>query len=128
MSINGISTVEALISDALYRLNVAPAYTVLRAIIGRVRDADSNQVGIQNSLILGANEKNQDMRTHRLALAGVSWEIDNEVANDLEQGEIRRSFARDRAKSEVVPDKPYGYDDDYGGVVYYDKYDGSVVY
>ena len=128
VSINGISTVEALISDALYRLNVAPAYTVLRAIIGRVRDADSNQVGIQNSLILGANEKNQDMRTHRLALAGVSWEIDNEVANDLEQGEIRRSFARERAKSEVVPDKPYGYDDDYGGVVYYDKYDGSVVY
>jgi hypothetical protein len=93
VNLNGISTVNSLLDDALYRLNVTPTYMALRHIVGNVQQSGPREAEISNSLILGDRESNSDMRLQRVALAGIAAEIDNEVANDMQNGVTNTAFS-----------------------------------
>ena len=93
VSLNGISAIEGMLDDTLYRLNVTPVYSSLRNIVGSVQQAGPNQAEIVNSLILGEDEQNADKRLQRVALAGIASEFDNEIANDMQHGVTDTAFA-----------------------------------
>ena len=93
ISMNGVSAVSSLLDDAHYRINVTPAYTILRGMIGNVQEAGPNQAVIKDSSILAGLPAGEETNRMRVALANVAAELDNEVANDMQQGTTDTALA-----------------------------------
>ena len=92
VNMNGLSGVDALIDDALYRLNVAPNYNVLRKVVGRrIQNPNNKMDEIEGSHIA---ERWKDLpvddsvRSGRVALAAVANELENDIENDSRQGVV----------------------------------------
>jgi len=92
INIDGITGLDSLVDDALYRMNVAPNYNVLRKAFGRrVIDPDTQMDTIDGSTIIAANDNdyyNRAYREQRLALANVAAEFESDIVNDSQKGVV----------------------------------------
>ena len=98
INLNGLSAVDSMLEDAFYRLNVTPAYTVLRKVVGR-EEPNNNGITMisEDAKILKTINQTRDWkyehRAKRVALAAAARELENVIANDSQIGTYNTQFS-----------------------------------
>jgi hypothetical protein len=98
INLNGLSAVDSMLEDAFYRLNVTPAYTVLRKVVGREEPTNKGITMIsEDAKILKTINQTRDWkyehRAKRVALAAAARELENVIANDSQIGTYNTQFS-----------------------------------
>lgn len=98
INLNGLSAIDSILDDAFYRLNVTPAYTVLRKVIGREEPTKQGITMVsEDAKILKPINQTLDWkyekRAERAALAAVARELENVIANDSQMGTYNTQFS-----------------------------------
>ena len=95
--LNGLTGVSSMMDDALYRLNVTPAYTVLRSALGQYEVSSRNVASMTGSKFMNdmavMSEDTPEYKAMVAALGGASKGIDDMVTNDMQFGVADTAFA-----------------------------------
>lgn len=96
ININGITGIDSLIDDSLYRMNVTPNYNVLRKAFGRrivdpkngmdVIDDSSIHNNLKSSSYDNYEGFSDQFRAQSVALAAIASEFESEIENDSRRG------------------------------------------
>jgi hypothetical protein len=98
LQVNGITSVNSLIEDSIYRMNVAPNYEVLRRLVGRVSDNSGIPVTVEAQMITNSwrnmGNSHDAIVGFGQALAAVATELESNLQNDAQQGVDSTRFAK----------------------------------
>ena len=98
LQVNGITSINSLVEDSIYRMNVAPNYEVLRRLVGRTETprgipttTDSKML---NDAFSSGKVSHDTMGQFGHALAAVATELESNLQNDATHGVDSTRFAR----------------------------------
>jgi len=98
LQVNGITSINSLVEDSVYRMNVAPSYEVLRRLVGRTESPRGIPTATDSKMLNDAQMRGKvshtTLQTFNNSLAAVATELESNLQNDSQSGVDSTRFAR----------------------------------
>jgi hypothetical protein len=98
LQVNGITSINSLVEDSVYRMNVAPSYEVLRRLVGRTESPRGIPTATDSKMLNDAQMRGKvshtTLQTFNNSLAAVATELESNLQNDAQSGVDSTRFAR----------------------------------